>query len=236
MANYSEAFGNIEIRGPEEAITVILNLFKMTEAWDSEIKINPNSIENYADDNCTADFTGVGRHCFQENIANLFHWLEKRELISEEEKILLENSDFKIIFDFTDYEPGSEIFCQAVDILEHKKNTPLSEIEYIPCEYTSLSLDWSTRLDYKVESKDALASMLNDMDGGKMMEFLEEESKGLEKHFGCSLLEVLDHLSLMLPNNRSLKAKYLEQQLKKLKTKTTRTTTTREITITTLKM
>lgn len=210
MANLSAAWGTIEIKGPEEVIKSILKLFELSDAWEYNTSIDLESIEKPTDDTCTVNFYGTGRWCYENNIEFFFRWVNDE--ITKEDRTLLEGSDFEIIFDFTDYEPGCEVFYEATEALRHKKSVKLDETEYIQSEYSALDLSWGNRLDLEVENDDQLASMLDDMDGNEMMEFLEEEKSSLIKHYGRPLLKILDQLSLMLPDNKNLKEKYLEQQ------------------------
>lgn len=210
MANLSDAFGNIEIKGSEKVIESILRLFELSDAWEYNTSIDLESTEKPTDDTCTVNFFGTGRWCYENNIEFFFRWVNDE--ITEEDRALLEDSDFEIIFDFTDYEPGCEVFYEATEALRHKKGVKLDETEYIQSEYSALDLSWGNRLDLEVENDDQLASMLDDMVGNEMMEFLEEEKSSLIKHYGHPLLKILDQLSLMLPNNRSLKEKFLKQQ------------------------
>lgn len=210
MANLSDAFGNIEIKGSEKVIESILRLFELSDAWEYNTSIDLESIEKPTDDTCTVNFYGTGRWCYENNIEFFFRWVNDE--ITKENRTLLEGSDFEIIFDFTDYEPGCEVFYEATEALRHKKSVKLDETEYIQSEYSALDLSWGNRLDLEVENDDQLASMLDDMDGNEMMEFLEEEKSSLIKHYGRPLLKILDQLSLMLPDNKNLKEKYLEQQ------------------------
>ena len=211
MANLSDAFGNIEIKGSEKVIESILRLFELSDAWEYNTSIDLESIEKPTDDDdtCTINFYGTGRWCYENNIEFFFRWVNDE--ITKEDRTLLEGSDFEIIFDFTDYEPGCEVFYEATEALRHKKGVKLDETEYIQSEYSALDLSWGNRLDLEVENDDQLASMLDDMDENEMMEFLEQEAEGLKKHYGCSLLDLLDQLSLILPGNRNLKEKYLKQ-------------------------
>lgn len=210
MANLSDAWGTIEIKGSEEIIKSILKLFELSDDWEYNTSIDPESIEKPTDDTCTVNFYGTGRWCYENNIE--FFFRSVNDEITEEDRTLLEGSDFEIIFDFTDYEPGREVFYEATEALRHKKSVKLDETEYIQSEYSALDLSWGNRLDLEVENDDQLASMLDDMDGNEMMEFLEEEKSSLIKHYGRPLLKILDQLSSMLPNNRSLKEKFLKQQ------------------------
>lgn len=210
MANLSDAFGNIEIKGSEKVIESILRLFGLSDAWEYNTSIDLESIEKPTDDTCTVNFYGTGRWCYENNIEFFFRLVNDE--ITKEDRTLLEGSDFEIIFDFTDYEPGCEVFYEATEALRHKKSVKLDETEYIQSEYSALDLSWGNRLDLEVENDDQLASMLDDMDDNEMMEFLEEEKSSLIKHYGRPLLKILDQLSLMLPNNRNLKEKFLKQQ------------------------
>lgn len=210
MENLSDAWGTIEIKGSEQIIKSILKLFELSDAWGYNTSIDLESIEKPTDDTCTVNFYGTGRWCYENNIEFFFRWVNDE--ITKEDRTLLEGSDFEIIFDFTDYEPGCEVFYEATEALRHKKGVKLDETEYIQSEYSALDLSWGNRLDLEVENDDQLASMLDDMDDNEMMEFLEEEKSSLIKHYGCPLLKILDQLSLMLPDNKNLKEKYLEQQ------------------------
>lgn len=210
MANISSASGTIEILGSEEVVKTILNLFEKTDTWDYNTSVDMASLENPSTDTYTANFWGSGRWVYQENIERMFRWL--KDEIGALERVLLENSDFGIIFSFTDYEPGCEAFYRATDALRHKRGIKLEETEYVQGDCEQLDLSWGNRLDNGFEDDDSLASMLDDMDDDEMKEFLEQEAEGLKKHYGCSLLDLLDQLSLILPGNRNLKEKYLKQQ------------------------
>lgn len=210
MANISSASGTIEILGSEEVAKIILNLFTITDNWDYNTSVDMTSLKNPSTDTYTVNFWGSGRWVYQENIARMFRWL--KDEIGALERVLLENSNFGIIFSFIDYEPGCEAFYRATDALRHKKGVQLEETEYVQGNCEQLDLSWGNRLDNGFEDNDALASMLDDMNDEEMVDFLEQEARGLEKHFGCSLLEILDLLSLALPDKRSLKEKLLKQQ------------------------
>lgn len=61
MANISDAFGSIEIKGSKEAIESILRLFEISDSWTYNTSIDPESIEKPTDDTCTVNFYGTGR-------------------------------------------------------------------------------------------------------------------------------------------------------------------------------
>ena len=97
MANLSDAWGTIEIKGSEEIIKSILKLFELSDAWEYNTSIDPTSIEKPTGDTCTVNFCGTGRWCYGNNIEFFFRCVNDE--ITEGDRTLLEGSDFEIVID-----------------------------------------------------------------------------------------------------------------------------------------
>lgn len=189
MANESMAWGNIDIHADtEKTLNLLAKSYKAVE-YD---RYN-TSLDNYdcyrenMDDECpyflNAGFSGTGRWAFKENVSNHFLWAINGGNLTEDEIKKLEDSDFHIIYEYEDYEPGMEVYYWAVDRLIHKKSVPLLETEFVQDEYKDLDISWGNRLREELESECGLVDMLGDIEPLDVYDFLKNERKSLEEYF-----------------------------------------------------
>lgn len=204
MANVSEAQGTIEVVAPSEsvikAIEKVFDLaLKGTYDTNLDCKTYCNIDGKYF---LNADFWGSGRWGYEENIQKLFTWHKNQ--MSKKDIELLESSDFTIIFDFIDYEPGFEVFYSATEYLEHKAGTSLEDTVYDISDYEDLDCSWGNRIRMGVESKESLEGFAEFLSPKELFKFFNNEKEGLEKLYKMPLNDIME---TVFP---SLKENYLE--------------------------
>lgn len=141
----------------------------------------------------TSSFFGSGRWSYINNIEKLFVWAinePEPDCLTEEEIKLLEGSEFKIKFDFKDYEPGNDFYYEAVEKMFHHKGEPLLETEWCQTYYADLDNSWEARLVEGLESEEDLEQMLLASEPSYVYSFLEREKEGLENYYGETLEEL----------------------------------------------
>ena len=193
MANISSADGTITVKfDSESCLQSLARVFTIASDWEYGIFGIENVEDFNRDDEFTATsaFAAAGRWTFQENICHLFDWVED-SLITVDKKVL-EDSNFEIKFEYTDYEPGCEVHYRATDYLIHEAGTPLTDTRFVSGDLEELGLDWGTRLEEGGESEDGLYSELACLDDDGVYEFLTDEKEGLERYFNKSLKALLD--------------------------------------------
>ena len=190
MANLSDAGGTMTINfDSERCLESLVRVFNIASHWEYGI-FTGEKIDDFGrldEFTVTSNFAAVGRWSFQSSLQSLFEDVELNGLFEDDRKVL-EGSDFEIKFDYTDYEPGCELFYEATDKLVHKAGTPLIETLFFNLEYSDIDMSWGNRLRKEVEDEDYLVNeILWDMEPEDVYEFLENERASLEEYFGKSL-------------------------------------------------
>lgn len=195
MANCSTAWGEIEIcADSEETMKLIIKSFEECEYCEHNTCLGSKDYYKFNGDTefpyrLSTSFDGTGRGAFQENIIRHFTWCVNGKDLTEDEIKKLENSNFYIVYDYTDYECGCEVFYRAVDQLVHLKGVPLEKTVLNQGYYENVDLSWGNRLREEVEDEWYLIDMLSDFEPDQVYDFLETERESLEEYFEETLEE-----------------------------------------------
>ena len=189
MANTSSAAGNVKVvTNREEAMKAIIKTFeRCANTWYNTVFSSYEYEFRMGEYSLIASFNGNGRWVYENNISSHFRWCIGEKWLTPEEVEVLENEDFIIEYDFTDYEPGCKVFYEALCDLIHKKGTPLEATEYVEVDSRDLDMSWGNRLKLEAESEDTLVEWLLYMEPTETYQFLEEEKESLEDYFRGTL-------------------------------------------------
>lgn len=195
MANCSSAWGAIEIfADSEETMKLIIKSFEKCEYCEYNTCLGGKDYYRLNGDTefpyrLGTSFSGTGRWAYQDNIARHFIWCVNEKNLTEDEIKKLENANFYLVYDYTDYECGCEVFYRAIDQLVHLKSVPLKETVFNQGSYENVDLSWGNRLREEVEDERYLIGMLSDFEPDEVYDFLEKERESLEEYFEKSLKE-----------------------------------------------
>lgn len=156
MANLSDVHGSftVEATTKEIANKIMSTIFEIQENWEYNM-VECNEEERYV---CETNdgkyeietlFYGTGRWCFDNNICGMKGWEEWGDL-SEEERELLINNEWKLIYHYKDIELGCEFFCETVTSVIHESEDSLSEIEIVYGENWDLDVNVYTLIENEV--------------------------------------------------------------------------------------
>ncbi len=211
MANISDATGSITIEtGSKEVLEAVYEVFEISRGFDYYTSLDTDLTYTEYDEEdrvftLSSGFVGSGRWVYENNIECLFEWAI--DDLSEEKKELLESNDFKIEFNFEDYECGCDVHYHAVVVINHEKGVPLLNTKSEEVECDDLGTDWGTRLEDGLESEEYMVDMLLESESSYVFSFLSEERDGLEEYFGESLEDLFSSED---EDWRKIGKKYLE--------------------------
>lgn len=144
MANYSNAYGHIEIKMEgARKLAELMNKALKPYAYNTDIDIE--SPEDDEPDYFSSRFWGIGRWTYEANCRNFWEWLKNgvKEHHLEKEFEEIKNKDFEIILEFNDEEGGCAVLYEMLYRITHKKgedkttNEICSETDY---DYTPENL------------------------------------------------------------------------------------------------
>lgn len=200
MANISDAFGTIEIMAND--VKVIYDLIYL---MDNTLNNNGyytainEEVNNVKIDDLNGDykhsaivsFDACGRWSYQENIEKMFSWIKRS--CSENDQLLLDNlekQNFKMIFDYTDREPGCEIFGRYVNYIVHKSGDDLFQYTVYDGDYEEYDECIVNYCEYLgmdfIEAVEELSFKFDLDDPDDLERFKNElldQSKDIEKYF-----------------------------------------------------
>lgn len=160
MANISSPFGTITIKtDTPKTLDVVLKMFKELEEGEYTTELdcfNGNLKEYYnSPTELETGFFGNGRWDYLSNIERFIVWSEK--CLSDEEKELLHNSVFEIVYEYTDQEAGCEYLASGAVLYmyDHGKETIVSDgLDTYTYNWKNLiDLDVNEDLDHYIESE-----------------------------------------------------------------------------------
>lgn len=155
MANISTAFGRVEISAPTARdiieIIDIINANLGVVDYYTFISKDYNLLDRDDDGNCvaTCSFSGSGRWAFACNIEYTGNWLnsELKRRGKAEDAEYLEGFTWGLMYDFTDYEPGCEVFGQGKAGIVHKAGQKLTKCEYVEGDWDELPFTYYCIMD-----------------------------------------------------------------------------------------
>lgn len=155
MANISDASGTVNITAPtiRDAVAIIEIFNKSLEAGDYYTIISKDYefLGNDDNGNCeiSCSFCGCGRWAFACNIEYSARWVntELKRKKKEEDVQYLESKNWKMIYDFTDYEPGCGVFGQGTAGISHEAGQKLEKSKYIDGDWSKLPFTYYRIMD-----------------------------------------------------------------------------------------
>ncbi len=130
MSNMSSANGTVTAVAKDSAtarkiISLINSITRDFECYSVFMKGEESEEEHSYE----CHFEGGGRSDYRSTLSKLgssvIKYAEDEEIISE-----LEKNEFELTFSFADEEQKSKLLYDAVVVLEHKANTPLTDMDY----------------------------------------------------------------------------------------------------------
>lgn len=135
MANISDASGTVRINATHpEVIKNVISLMEIAERFEYGTYLSDYEINEYPE-GCKVEipFSGAGRWCFGNNIEMMFKSIASYIASVKENKEYygqifqnVQDSDFEMIFDYCDYEPGCGILGHYVYALSHRAGEDLT--------------------------------------------------------------------------------------------------------------
>lgn len=176
MANISDAYGTINITADKGVVEKLAYLIKATQDgadygtcidYDTE-----NDIETYKTDegDYSFGFSGSGRWTYEMNIEYMYNWI-KNSVYNDDNKEYyerndvdvvelrnifkdIENSDWKIVFDYRDAEGGCKVLYERTCVLAHlagSDSATLHVMSHNEFEYTAENL---RKMDFEYLAED----------------------------------------------------------------------------------
>ena len=150
MANCSVACGQVPITAQNEKMveTIHKSIFGVTcrfayhtDINDDEMEVAITKHENGV--SATYDFTGEGRWSYDNNIKDMLQCVKAYLLDTQRKDILavLEENNFTLTFDYSDYEVGFEWITRDKIELVHAAGMPLQKSEYKVVKHEDF--DWT---------------------------------------------------------------------------------------------
>ena len=150
MANCSVACGQVTITAQNEKMVEAIrkNIFGVTCRFEYHTNINDDEMEAAITKHengvsATYDFTGEGRWSYDNNIKDMLQCV-KAELLDKQRKdilAVLEENDFTLTFNYSDYEIGCEWITRDEIKLVHVAGIPLQKSEYKVIKHEDF--DWT---------------------------------------------------------------------------------------------
>lgn len=140
MANCSDAYGTITLKGSRLTKEALIEVIHSTQAQDCYFTDfdKKNAMKKAAEEETTFDFCGCGRWSYHLNIENMFEWIEhdiKIDYIKAEDKQIvkdawnyLKNEDWEIIFDYKDEECGLDVLYEEESKIVHKAGANKADV------------------------------------------------------------------------------------------------------------
>lgn len=189
MANISDASGKIRIsldagESKEDMVkawSIIKKFWEYGEYGAVYAGISEKDVREDRDGiHAEADFSGTGRWTFENNVESFGRWIENDNVITPEEKAFLAGRDFRIRYDFCDYEMGCGVFYEAKMENVHKAGTSLDSIKAESLSYEDIDITADNLCDYIGYSEDDVADMSMPREELKQW-FFENDSAENEK-------------------------------------------------------
>lgn len=150
MANCSIACGQVTITAQNEKMVKAIreSIFKIVRRFAYHTNINDDEMEAAITKHengvsATYDFTGEGRWSYDNNIKDMLQCV-KEELLDKQRKdilAVLEENDFTLTFNYSDYEIGCEWITRDEIELVHAAGIPLQKSEYKVIKHEDF--DWT---------------------------------------------------------------------------------------------
>ena len=163
---------------------------------------------------CSVDFTGFGRWSFMENIGGWFgSWSKTKEIEKYVKEI--EKYDFRLMFDFVDFEEGCEIFYHAIVSISHNAGNPLDAACVTEDECEDISITAENLVAYDMYADDEVID--GESSAAEIRDFLlygndeyadvltEDEARRIANEYGilydeCTLDYLLDEYGVVKCN------------------------------------
>ena len=190
MANLSTASGNVWITAPtyEDVIKIAELVNDGTGGGDYFTLINKDEFrfDEETKDFCRVSFPfcGCGRWAFTNNIHYSGRWIKEWLHIKKryDDIAYLESIDWKMHYEYTDYECGCMLLGEGTDDVVHKANQDLSNTEFIEGEWEDFDYTYYNIMkvnDYTIddllEERDLLRFLDDEEDCGDSVEDFESE-------------------------------------------------------------
>lgn len=139
MANISDAFGTVIVTSSDlETSEKLLRIFHSVQSkFDYYTDYDLDNIHQVGERKVSANFTASGRWTFSTNLLWFGKWLQEN-IESEEDREFLESRRWECLFEYADYECGCEVFGQGSAVVEHARNSLLSEAMYTELNWEDL--------------------------------------------------------------------------------------------------
>lgn len=161
MANISDAKGALDVtvkanteKEMQDFLACLAEYFGYGEYGAFFDPTNNIAIEKEKEGfSCSVDFTGAGRWAFTENIG---YWSGSWSKTKETEKYVkeIERYDFRLAFDFADFEEGCEVFYHAIVSVSHSAGDPLDAACVTEEEYENIGITAENLVAYGMYADD----------------------------------------------------------------------------------
>ena len=218
MANISDASGRFTIHAQNlQTIKEIIHLMQYLEIGEyctyfTDFHQDDNQFDSKIIelDNCQyefeTDFSASGRWTYQTNIERMADWImcEVKHQEDPQDSIILNhlvNEEYSIEFEYTDYEPGCEVFADMLVLFEHHKGDEFNKNKVNVCECNDIEktvVNFANKMGYSFDEVMyelyLWGDCFEDLEKERQEEIIEElnpQISAIEAYYGKSFAELM---------------------------------------------